>query len=595
MEVNTPQIPVTQEVQSEVRGIPQTPPEPTIPTPVKPKNWLKIKILIILIILIGLSVGGFFIYKNISSLEKLEGGTQSILEIPESALKSNFGYVAGHNVWQQLEANREEYGILNLSWEKGMSKPANWQRIEPRKGEYHWEYIDRYVRTAQERDIQILFIVFPFTNWDQETCNLHLPYIQAWEAPDGEKGDRGKFGKDGHNAHKTGKPCNMEAYKEFLQRLVERYDGDGIDDIPGLKYPIRYWQIGTEVDMTVELQGSEEDYFEMLKESYITIKQTDPNAKVLISSFPTLGGDRTQFHAGKPDFDPEKILKMGASDYFDIMDVHDFDPNHIEIIRREFMERYGAGDKPIWLTEPGGIGVYPYPNITEKELALYFFQKFEDISKYGVARIFLGGGERLDSALDIAVTHFNYVKEGGNSNSFYDIWCGNKIVQEGEECETMRPTIGRGGFSARKPGTECASVEGMAAECVNCKCVYHETVCGDNIMGGSEECEIAWDCGFIRGMAPICEECKCVYHEGSHCGNDIPEKGEECETAWNCELIAGKAPTCKECKCVYHKGSYCGNDIPEEGEECERDFECDKPAEGFKVACEKCKCVQSKQ
>lgn len=73
MKDDTPQIPVTQEVQQpETRSVsqipqqspvaPQTPIEPTPPT--KPKKLLMLKILIISIVLISLAVGGFFVYKN---------------------------------------------------------------------------------------------------------------------------------------------------------------------------------------------------------------------------------------------------------------------------------------------------------------------------------------------------------------------------------------------------------------------------------------------------------------------------------------------------------------------------------------------------
>lgn len=64
----TPQVPA-QEEQSELKSIPQTPPQPPVvpqtPTepapPTKSKKWLIISI--ILMVLIGLSVGGFFVWK----------------------------------------------------------------------------------------------------------------------------------------------------------------------------------------------------------------------------------------------------------------------------------------------------------------------------------------------------------------------------------------------------------------------------------------------------------------------------------------------------------------------------------------------------
>jgi len=525
-----------------------------------------------------------------------EETTESASEIPESALTSlQLGYCAHHGEWRQLEEDRERFGCLNLIWERAMPEIANWQQIEPRKGEYHWEYIDRYVRTAQQRNIQILFTISPYTDWDQETCNLDLPYIPHYKPEEGEKGDWGKFGRGKDilaHAHRKGKPCDMEAYEEFLRRLVERYDGDGLDDMPGLRYQIRYWEIGNEVDCRGYFQGSAKDYFEILKVSYTIIKQTDPNAKVLISTLPSLGRD-PKFEFGRPDFDPVKLFKLGAADYFDIGNVHDIGADRHEIVR-EFMERYGAGDKPIWITEPGGIGGYQGHAETEEELALRLFQLFEDLSKYDITMFFGWGGDSIDPALHQALLRTNYIKDGRDSDSFYDVWCGNKIVQEGEECEDICPKAGSEGVSASKSRIDCDPIEGMVAECIDCACVYHETFCGDNIPEGDEECEIAWNCEFIRGMAPTCEECACVYHEGSYCGNDIPEEGEECETSWNCVaegFLAGMSPTCENCTCVYHEGSYCGNDMPEEGEECEQDLDCGEPPEGFEVSCEECECV----
>ena len=69
---------------------------------------------------------------------------------------------------------------------------------------------------------------------------------------------------------------------------VERYDGDGLDDMPDLKYPVRHWEIGTEPDMQSPshtlFQGNSEAYLNLLKLSYSTIKAADPNAVVLIAA-----------------------------------------------------------------------------------------------------------------------------------------------------------------------------------------------------------------------------------------------------------------------------------------------------------------------
>ena len=73
MEDSTPKAPITKKVQPEVKDVsqtpqqppivPQTPPESTPPP--KPKKRLKLIIPIILIALVGLITGGFFIWKNV--------------------------------------------------------------------------------------------------------------------------------------------------------------------------------------------------------------------------------------------------------------------------------------------------------------------------------------------------------------------------------------------------------------------------------------------------------------------------------------------------------------------------------------------------
>ena len=41
-------------------------------------------------------------------------------------------------------------------------------------------------------------------------------------------------------------PVNEQQYTAFVKATVERYDGDGVDDMPGLQNPIKYWQVGNE-------------------------------------------------------------------------------------------------------------------------------------------------------------------------------------------------------------------------------------------------------------------------------------------------------------------------------------------------------------
>ncbi|MDU9048086.1 MAG: hypothetical protein Q3M30_04510 [Candidatus Electrothrix sp. Rat3] len=75
-------------------------------------------------------------------------------------------------------------------------------------------------------------------------------------------------------------PKDEKAYKKFVQALVERYDGDGVADMPGLRVPIKYWQVDNEPPHGLN------DYAAFLQMTYKAVKEADPNAKVLIGGVP---------------------------------------------------------------------------------------------------------------------------------------------------------------------------------------------------------------------------------------------------------------------------------------------------------------------
>jgi hypothetical protein len=220
-----------------------------------------------------------------------------------------------------------------------------WNEVESVKGELDWSSIDEHVKELNKMEVYLLAMVKPFANWDQDTC-----HGEEYEATyDARKG----------GTVKVGKPCDMEAFKEFLAKAVERYDGDGLEDMPGLTVPVKYWEImnepsmqgGTEGGMGEDLKffvGTSQEYLDILKASYEVIKQADPEAKVV-------QGGQAGMHDDFVDF-WTPVFDGGGADYFDIANMHAISINEsnesLYIIRfKEFLERYDAEDKPIWVTE----------------------------------------------------------------------------------------------------------------------------------------------------------------------------------------------------------------------------------------------------
>ncbi len=244
----------------------------------------------------------------------------------EEILASHFGIV------DALRQDIDESTRLGIRWDRPHPGPFIWGWIEPEKGNFSWGEVDEYVQEAQSYNIATLATIWPFAEWDQAD----------W-------GPAGTGTLIFENELGTGrrKPHDMDAYRSFVLAIVERYDGDGKDDMPGLEYPIKYWEASNEPSEQIgELtffNGSSEDYLEVLKVTYEAVKEADPEARVL--------------HAGMSGMEPyaisfwQPVFDQGSS-YFDINNIHSIGASD-ELNVPEFkklLSTYGI-DKPIWVTE----------------------------------------------------------------------------------------------------------------------------------------------------------------------------------------------------------------------------------------------------
>ncbi len=256
------------------------------------------------------------------------------------------GYIKKEKVSPPTPESKEQLLSLEKSHFSGVGKvqKANWIRfwilwenVEKERGKYDFSFVDDTVKKFQKNNRVLLFTVLPFASWDQNVCHGE-EYFSTIPVPWGQV------------RVKVGKPCNMTAYAEFLSRLVERYDGDGTNDMPGLRYPVKYWEIMNEPAMQGDLRffsGSPEDYLEILKVSYERIKQSDKGAKVLMAGMAGMQSQFVQFW--------DKIMSE-AKNYFDIANIHSIsttsEMEDLFLFKfKEFLKNHGAENKKIWITE----------------------------------------------------------------------------------------------------------------------------------------------------------------------------------------------------------------------------------------------------
>ena len=227
------------------------------------------------------------------------------------------------------------------AWIRPLPGRFIWGLMEPTKGEYDWEGSDRWVRKWQEDRLGVLVMIWPFAQWDQNICHAEDPPVENPTV----------FSQyDPNLLLRMYPPCESQSYTSWLSMAVERYDGDGLDDMPDLIYPVRHWEIGNEPDMQTPshtlFQGDSEAYLNLLKLSYSTIKAADPNAIVLIAAPSKWTPEVVEYW--------EPIL-AGGSKFFDIGNMHSLqgsDDYHAFEYKRH-LAASGSENKPFWITEAG--------------------------------------------------------------------------------------------------------------------------------------------------------------------------------------------------------------------------------------------------
>ena len=212
-----------------------------------------------------------------------------------------------------------------------------------------------------------------------------------------------------------------EKYIAFVKKLVERYDGDGIEDMPKLANPVKHWQVFNEPDFTPKAW---EEYAHLVEITYKAVKDACQECNVLIGGMAVL----PEFHNF---YIP--ILKKFKGKYIDIFDFHHFGEawewleyvDIVDIIKKGLSEN-GYDNIEIWTTETGTHSGKPV-NLreqTEREQAEGLIKRYVYAMSVGVKKIFWAFGITegfADRNIDFDYTGLIYDGKGSG-----DLGCGKK-------------------------------------------------------------------------------------------------------------------------------------------------------------------------
>lgn len=227
-----------------------------------------------------------------------------------------------------------------------------WNVVEPKDGEFDWTMPDAAMQAAGNAGIEVSAVVQPFSSWGSaETVPVTRCVGIDFVFMD----------------YQGGLPTDLQKYQRFLTALVERYDGDGVDDMPGLTTRVADWEVGNEYEGPCSGNLNQAaNYLTLLKASYSTIKQADSKALVLNAGALEIADGRGHDIPDTINFWNE-FFKQGGADYLDIFNIH---YNHerneptadlsgwqkdIDFFR-DLLDGVGKTSTPMWVTEFGTFG-----------------------------------------------------------------------------------------------------------------------------------------------------------------------------------------------------------------------------------------------
>ncbi len=284
--------------------------------------------------------------------------------------QSRFGFLGSED---NPDHYRAAFTELGLTWLRPHPGPFSWEVVESSQGQYDFTRPDALVSYFQALGVPIMATIWPYASWDQQYW-IDQP---GWEPSQGFSGEL---------PVSRYKPHDMEAYQAFVQALVERYDGDGIDDMPGLTMPIKYWEVLNEPETSDWerlnfFKGDASDYLEVLQATWQAIKAADPDATVL------QGGCTGQM----PFSFWEELLGLGGAQYFQVGNLHSINPSQDNEdlnsgVWAQLMTSYGIDS--FWVTEVEiSSGTVNGQTLSEQDQARFIFK--------GYVRSFANGAQKI--------------------------------------------------------------------------------------------------------------------------------------------------------------------------------------------------------
>lgn len=271
-------------------------------------SWIKIKRTLVFVVSAVVLLFGVRGLQDISAAQKISLSPPTV-PIPRTL----FGMHIHHTVYGATTPTpwpSIPFGTWRL-WDAYVT----WPNLEPKRRQWDFRTLDKYVALAEEHDVEIL---------------LPLGLSPAWASSN----------PGGPSQGQPALPKNMVDWQDYVRTVATRYKGR-----------IHDYEIWNEPNSKGFYTGSIPQLVALAKAAYTILKQVDPSNEVVSPS-------ATYGYRGASWLDD--YLKAGGGKYADIIGFHFYvSPQGPEamvpLIERvkQVMAQDGVGNKPLWCTEVG--------------------------------------------------------------------------------------------------------------------------------------------------------------------------------------------------------------------------------------------------
>ena len=234
----------------------------------------------------------------------------SLEAIPAEYFGLHIHRIAGTTPWPSIP-----FGAWRL-----MDAYVAWPSLEPVKGCWNFEMLDKYVSYATDHRVELLLPLTFTPTWASARPTERSAYVSGNAA----------------------EPDDIEDWRNYVRTVALRYKGR-----------IRHYEIWNEPNLSRFFSGSVDQMINLAREAYAILKEVDSN-NVIVSPAATQGDKGLAWL--------ESYFSKGGGNYADVIGYHFYVTPRppeamvpIALKVRDLMAKYGQENKALWNTESGWL------------------------------------------------------------------------------------------------------------------------------------------------------------------------------------------------------------------------------------------------